>query len=159
MLKAIEEQNKKMENSDNYVKKLLMSYENGSYLKNYLLMLNVDFNEFQRSINNLIITQDSLSKSDDKFLTKFSTMNKIIMAKEKCNLLIDKIIIKLKQLILEYNFIQKVLDNIEINKNNNFIKFQEVMSNVKKKKERENYFAEVKSKLQEELSNAIIIGK
>ena len=122
-------------------------------------MLNVDFNEFQRSINNLIITQDSLSKSDDKFLTKFSTMNKIIMAKEKCNLLIDKIIIKLKQLILEYNFIQKVLDNIEINKNNNFIKFQEVMSNVKKKKERENYFAEVKSKLQEELSNAIIIGK
>ena len=81
------------------------------------------------------------------------------MAKEKCNLLIDKIIIKLKQLILEYNFIQKVLDNIEINKNNNFIKFQEVMSNVKKKKERENYFAEVKSKLQEELSNAIIIGK
>ena len=100
-----------------------MSYENGSYLKNYLLMLNVDFNEFQRSINNLIITQDSLSKSDDKFLTKFSTMNKIIMAKEKCNLLIDKIIIKLKQLILEYNFIQKVLDNIEINKNNNLIKF------------------------------------
>ena len=159
MLNAIEEQNKKMENSDNYVKKLLAGYENGSYLKNYLLMLNVDFNEFQRSINNLIITQDSLSKSDDKFLTKFSTMNKIIMAKEKCNLLIDKIIIKLKQLILEYNFIQKVLDNIEINKNNNFIKFQEVMSNVKKKKERENYFAEVKSKLQEQLSNAIIIGK
>ena len=159
MLNAIEEQNKKMENSDNYVKKLLAGYENGSYLKNYLLMLNVDFNEFQRSITNLIITQDSLSKSEDKFLTKFSTMNKIIMAKEKCNLLIEKIIIKLKQLILEYNFIQKVLDSVEMNKNSNFIKFQEVMSNVKKKKEKENYFAEVKSKLQEQLSNAIIIGK
>ena len=81
------------------------------------------------------------------------------MAKEKCNLLIEKIIIKLKQLILEYNFIQKVLDSVEMNKNSNFIKFQEVMSNVKKKKEKENYFAEVKSKLQEQLSNAIIIGK
>ena len=160
MLNAIEEQNKNMENSDNYVKKLLQSYENGSYLKNYLLMLNVDFNEFQRSIKNLIMTQESLNKSEnDKFLNKFSTMNKIIMAKEKCNLLIDKIIIKLKQLILEYNFIQKVLGNIEVNKNNNFIKFQEVMSNVKKKQEKDNYFGEVKSKLQEELSNAIIIGK
>ena len=160
MLNAIEEQNKNMENSDNYVKKLLQTYENGSYLKNYLLMLNVDFNEFQRSIKNLIITQESLNKSEnDKFLNKFSTMNKIIMAKEKCNLLIDKIIIKLKQLILEYNFIQKVLGNIEMNKNNNFIKFQEVMSTVKKKQEKDNYFGEVKSKLQEELSNAIILGK
>ena len=33
------------------------------------------------------------------------------------------------------------------------------MSNVTKKQEKENYFGEVKSKLQEELSNAIIIGK
>ena len=45
MLNAIEEQNRNLENNDNYVKKLLQSYENGSYLKNYLLMLNVDFNE------------------------------------------------------------------------------------------------------------------
>ena len=159
MLNAVEEQNKNMENSDNYVKKLLQSYENGSYLKNYLLMLNVDFNEFQRSIKNLILTQESLNKTDDKFLTKFSVMNKVIMAKEKCNLLIDKIIIKLKQLILEYNFIQKVLGNVELNKNNNFMKFKEVMSNVKKKQEKENYFGQVKSNLQEELSKAIILGK
>jgi hypothetical protein len=83
MLNAIEEQNRNLENNDNYVKKLLQSYENGSYLKNYLLMLNVDFNEFQRSIKNLIITQDSLNKSEnDKFLTKFTVMNKIILAKE-----------------------------------------------------------------------------
>ena len=159
MLNAVEEQNKNMENSDNYVKKLLQSYENGSYLKNYLLMLNVDFNEFQRSIKNLILTQESLNKTDDKFLTKFSVMNKVIMAKEKCNLLIDKIIIKLKQLILEYNFIQKVLGNVELNKNNNFMKFKEVMSNVKKKQEKENYFGQVKNNLQEELSKAIILGK
>ena len=159
MLNAIEEQNKTMENNDNYVKKLLLNYENGSYLKNYLLMLNVDFNEFQRSIKNLITSQEDLNKTDDKFLTKFSMMNKIIKAKEKCNLLIDKIIIKLKQLILEYNFIQKVLGNIEVSKNNNFMKFKEVMTNVKKKQEKENYFGEVKNKLQEELSKAIIIGK
>ena len=160
MLNIIEQQNKSMDNNDNYVRRLLQNYENGSYLKNYLLMLNVDFNEFQRSIKNLIIAQESLNKSEnDKFLVKFTVMNNIIMAKEKCNLLIDKIIIKLKQLILEYNFIKKVLGNIDVNKNNNFMKFKEVMSNVTKKQEKENYFGEVKSKLQEELSNAIIIGK
>ena len=160
MLNAIEEQNKTIENSDNYIKKLLSNYENGSYLKNYLLMLNVDFNEFQRSIKNLIITQESLKSSENnKFLTQFAAMNKIIMAKEKCNLLIDKIVIKLKQLILEYNFIQKVLGNIELNKNNNFVKFKEVMSNVNKKQEKENYFGEVKKNLQDELRNAIILGK
>jgi len=159
MLNALEEQNKNLDNNDNYVKKLLSTYENGSYLKNYLLMLNVDFIEFQRSIKNLIITQESLNNENDKFLTKFTVMNKIILAKEKCNLLIEKIIIKLKQLILEYNFIQKVLGNIEMNKNNNFMKFKEVMSNVQKKQEKENYFGEVKNKLQEELSKAIILGK
>ena len=160
MLNAIEEQNKTIENSDNYIKKLLSNYENGSYLKNYLLMLNVDFIEFQRSIKNLILTQESLKSSENnKFITQFAVMNKVIMAKEKCNLLIDKIIIKLKQLILEYNFIQKVLGNIELNKNNNFVKFKEVMSNVNKKQEKENYFGEVKNNLQEELRNAIILGK
>ena len=51
------------------------------------------------------------------------------------------------------------MGNIELNKNNNFVKFKEVMSNVNKKQEKENYFGEVKNNLQEELRNAIILGK
>ena len=52
-------------------------------------MLNVDFIEFQRSIKNLILTQESLKSSENnKFITQFAVMNKVIMAKEKCNLII-----------------------------------------------------------------------
>ena len=86
-------------------------------------------------------------------------MNKIILGKEKCSLLIDKIVIKLKQLILEYNFIQKVLKNIDYNKAEIFTKFKDIMSNNSNKQEKDNYINNLKNQLQDELSKALLFGK
>ena len=54
-------------------------------------------------------------------------------------MLIDKIIIKLKQIILEYNFIKKILNSSEFNKVDFFKKFKEIMAKDEHKQEKENY--------------------
>ena len=124
-------------------------------------MINDDYGEFQNSIKSLINYKNSLNNnsSGDKFMTKFSIMNKIILGKEKCSILIDKIIVKLKQLILEYNFIKKVLNNIDENKSDIFQRFKDVVISTTNKEEKENYVNDLKKKLQEELSKALIIRK
>ena len=57
-------------------------------------------------------------------------MNKIIFVKEKCSILIDKIVFKLEKLILEYNFIKKPLNNINENKCDIFQRFKEMATNI-----------------------------
>ena len=145
-------------------------------MKSYLNMINDDYGEFQNSIKSLINYKNSLNNnsSGDKFMTKFSIMNKIILGKEKCSIsimnkiilgkekcsiLIDKIVIKLKQLILEYNFIKKVLNNIDENKSDLFQRFKDAVISTSNKEEKENFVNDLKKKLQEELSKALIIRK
>jgi len=65
----------------------------------------------------------------------------------------------LKQLILEYNFIKKVLNNIDENKSDIFQRFKDVVISTTNKEEKENYVNDLKKKLQEELSKALIIRK
>ena len=81
-------------------------------------------------------------------------MNKIILGKEKCNILIDKIVVKLKQLILEYYFIKKVLNNIDANKVYMFQRFKEVITK-SNKQDKENYINELKLQLHQELTKSL----
>jgi hypothetical protein len=165
LLKEIESKknnsNNPEENDEIFIKNLLLNYQNGDTLKSYLNMINDDYGEFQSSIKSLIDYKNSLNNnsSGDKIMAKFSLMNKIILGKEKCSILIDKIVVKLKQLILEYNFIKKVLNNIDENKSDIFQRFKGVVSNTSNKQEKENYVNDLKMKLQEELSKALIIRK
>ena len=165
LLKEIESKknnsNNPEENDEIFIKNLLLNYQNGDNLKSYLNMINDDYGEFQNSIKSLINYKNSLNNnsSGDKFMTKFSIMNKIILGKEKCSILIDKIVVKLKQLILEYNFIKKVLNNIDENKSDIFQRFKDVVISTSNKEEKENYVNDLKKKLQEELSKALIIRK
>ena len=111
-------------------------------------MINNDNEEFQNSIKSLIEYKNSLkdNSSGDNAMIKFSIMNKIIFGKEKCNILIDKIIANLKQLILEYKFIEKVLNNIDENKSDIFQIFKETVTNISNKQEKENYVSDLKKK-------------
>ena len=149
------------ENDDIFFKNLLLNYQDGDTLKSYLNMINDDYGEFKKSIKSLIDYKNSLNNnsSGDKFMTKFSIMNKIILGKEKCSILIDKIIVKLKQLILEYNFIKKVLNNIDENKSDLFQRFKDAVISTSNKEEKENYVNDLKKKLLEELNKALIIRK
>ena len=149
------------ENDEFFIRNLLLNYQNGDTLKSYLNMINDDYGEFQNGIKSLINYKNSLNNnsSGDKFMAKFSIMNKIILGKEKCSILIDKIIVKLKQLILEYNFIKKVLNNIDENQSDIFQRFKEVITSTSNKEEKENYVNDLKKKLQEELSKVLIIRK
>ena len=149
------------ENDDIFIKNLILNYQNGDTLKSYLNMINDDYGEFKKSIKSLIDYKNSLNNnsSGDKFMTKFSIMNKIILGKEKCSILIDKIVIKLKQLILEYNFIKKVLNNIDENKSDIFQRFKDVVTSTSNKEEKENFVNDLKKKLQEELNKALIIHR
>jgi len=79
-------------------------------------------------------------------------MNKIFLIKEKCNILIDKIVVKLKQLILEYNFIKKVLNNIDENKSDKFQSFREIATNINNNQDKKDYINEASS-----LINKILI--
>ena len=160
LLNEFENQNNTTDESDSFIKSILLSYQNEDTLKKYLNILNDDYTEFQKSLKSLINYKCSLDDSNNnKFLTKFSIMNKIILGKEKCSLLIDKIVIKLKQLILEYNFIKKVLKNIDNNKTEIFMKFKDIMTNNSNKQEKDNYVNNLKTQLQDELSKALILGK
>ena len=160
LLNEFEKQNNNIDESESFTKSILLSYQNEDNLKKYLNILNDDYTEFQNSLKTLINYKCSLDDSNNtKFLTKFSIMNKIILGKEKCSLLIDKIVIKLKQLILEYNFIQKVLKNIDYNKAEIFTKFKDIMTNNSNKQEKDNYINNLKNQLQDELSKALLFGK
>ena len=161
LLDELENQNNNIDENDSFVKSILLKYQNEDTLKKYLNILNEDYIEFQNSLKTLIEYKSSMGKSNDnKFLEKFSLMNKIILEKEKCNLLIDKIVIKLRQLILEYNFLQKVVNNIDANKADIFNKFKNVITNVNNKvikQEKEKYVNDLKSQLQDELCKALVI--
>ena len=144
LLDELENQNNNIDESDSFVKSILLKYQNEDTLKKYLNILNEDYIEFQNSLKTLIEYKSSLDKSNDnKFLEKFSLMNKII--------------IKLRQLILEYNFLKKVINNIDANKADIFMKFKNVITNVNKKQEKENYVNDLKNQLQDELCKALVI--
>ena len=136
------------DNDEIFFKNLLLKYQNGETLKSYVNMINNDNEEFQNSIKSLIEYKNSLkdNSSGDNAMIKFSIMNKIIFGKEKCNILIDKIIANLKQLILEYKFIEKVLNNIDENKSDIFQIFKETVTNISNKQEKENYVSDLKKK-------------
>ena len=109
-------------------------------------MINNDNGEFQNSIKSLIEYKNSLkdNSSGDNAMAKFSIMNKFILGKGKCSILIDKIIANLKQLILEYKFIEKFLNNIDENKYDIFQRFKEIVTNISNKQEKENYINDLK---------------
>ena len=161
LLNQFETQNNTQNDCDySFIKSNLLNYQNGEVLKSYLNIINDDYTEFQNSLKNLINYHTSLDgENSNKFLEKISIMNKIILEKEKCNLLIDKITIKLKQLILEYNFIKKMLNGIEANKVDIFQRFKDVMANGNNKEEKENYINDVKAQLQKELSKVVVLSK
>ena len=120
-------------------------------------MINNDNGEFENSIKSLIYYENSLNDNSrgDKLIDKFSIMNKIFLRKEKCNILIDKIVAKLKQLILEYNFIKKVLNNIEENKSDIFQSLKEIATNINNNQDKKDYDNESSSII----SKTLIIDK
>ena len=149
-----------LEENDSFIKSILLNYNNQDTLKNYLNTLNDDYNEFQNNLKTLINYKSSLDNSNNNaFLIKFSILNKIILGKKKCILLIDKMVTKLSQLMLEYNFIKKILNNIDTNKVNKadiFQKFKDVMSTTHSKQEKGNFIQNLKMKLLKELNETLM---
>ena len=145
---------------NSFIKSIILNYYNNDTLKQYLDILNNDFTEFQNSLKTLIDYKTTFDDSNtNKFIAKFSIMNKIILGKEKCNILIDKIVIKLKQLILEYNFIKKALNNVDDKKAEFYQKFKEIMAKESKIEDKDNYVDELKMKLKEEVNKAFVKDK
>ncbi len=145
--------------NDTYIKSILLNYCNDNTIKNNLNVLNNDYVLFQNSLKKLIDYKSNFNDSNSStFFSKFSIMNKIIVGKERCNLLIDKIIMKLKQLTLEYGFIKKVVNNFDNNKTESFMKFKDIMTN-NKKQENDNYVNDLKMQLKDELNKALLINK
>ena len=148
------------EGEDPFIKTVLVNYQNGDNIKSYMDMISEDFSEFQKSIKSLIEYKASLNESsDNKFLSKLSVLNKIILNKEKCCILIDKIIVKIKQLLLEYKFIKKVLNSISENDSDIYKKLKDIAANTNNDQEKESYINNLKSKLQDELIKALILIK
>ena len=149
-----------LEENDSFIKSILLNYNNQDTLKNYLNTLNDDYNEFQNNLKTLINYKSSLNDSNNNtFLIKFSILNKIILGKKKCILLIDKMITKSSQLMLEYNFIKKILNSIDTNKVNKvdiFQKFKDVMSTTHSKQEKGNFIQNLKMKLLKELNETLM---
>lgn len=158
LMSELSKQKNNMNESDSYVKSILMNYQTDETFKKSLISLNTDYNEFEKNLNSLINYKYTINDSNNnKFMKQFSIINKIISGKEKCNLLIDKMITKLRQLILEYNFLKKVLNNVDANKADAFQKFKDIINNVSNKPDKENYTSDLKSLLQNELRKAIVL--
>ena len=119
------------------MKNFLLNYQKRDILNSYLNIINNDNLELLNSIKLFIDYKKSLNdnSSDGKSMTKFSIMNKSIMGRKKCSILIDKVVAKLEQLIFEYNFIKKVVDNID-EKNNSDIseKLKKIVTSYSNKK-------------------------
>ena len=153
------EKNNNDNDNDAYIKSILLNYCNDNTIKNNLNVLNDDYTLFQNSLKKLIGYKSTFNDSNSNtFFTKFSIMNKIIVGKEKCNLLIDKIIMKLKQLILEYSFIRKAVNNFDNNKTDFYMKLKGVMTD-NKKQEKDNYVNDLKMQLKDELNKALLNNK
>ena len=134
-----------------------MNFQNVNNFKNYLNILDEDYSQFQKSLKSLVDYKSSFcdTYSNNKISNKFSALNKIIFEKEKCSLLIDKIVNKLKQIILEYDFIKRVLKNSD-KRPEFFNKLKEI--NFGDLKENEHYVNDVKIQLTEELKKALTIN-
>ena len=158
LLNQFETQNNTQNNSDSFIKSNLLNYQNGEILKNYINIINDDYKEFQNSLKTLIDFQTSFDNENSNS-EKFSSMNKVILEKKKCSFIIDKINIKLKQLILEYYFIKKLLNGIGANKVDIFQRFKNAMINGNNKKEKGDYINNVKEQLQKQLSQAFVLKK
>lgn len=160
LMDNLEKEKNNFDEFDSFIIPILLKYRNENDLTIYLNLLNEKYSEFQKSIKNLIDYKSSLDGSNsNKFMAKFSVINKIILEKEKCCLLIDQIVTKLKQIFLEYNYIKKLLNNINPKKNEFFQKIIEIMSNINQYQEKENYVTELKRQLQEELKKILVIDK
>jgi len=141
--------------ADTYNKHLLMKYQKDDIINSYLSIINNYHVQFQRSLKSLIEYKNILDgRNDNKLLSKITIMNKIMYGKEKCSLIIDKILVKLKQMVLEYNLVQKILNNLDKNKLDFFKRFKGSVISNKQEKEKENYINSLKAKLQEELTKA-----
>ena len=156
LLDKFENEKNNLNECESFIKLIFLKYRNENNLAIYLNSLNEEYSKFQKSLRSLIDYKSSLDDTNsNQFMSKFSVINKIILEKEKCCLLIDQIETKLKQIILEYNFIEKLLNNINSNKNELFLKIKEIMSNIDRYQEKENYVNELKSQLQEELKKSL----
>ena len=160
LLDKFEKEQNNLDESDSFIKSILLKYRDENNLAIYLNVLNEEYSIFQNCLKSLLDYKSSLDDSNsNKFIGKFSVINKIILEKEKCSLLIEQIITKLKQIILEFNFIKQMLNNISSNKNELFLKVKEIMAKIDHYKEKKNYINELKNQLQEELRKILVIDK
>ena len=137
LLDKFEKEQNNLDESDSFIKSILLKYRDENNLAMYLNVLNEEYSIFQNCLKSLLDYKSSLDDSNsNKFIGKFSVINKIILEKEKCSLLIEQIITKLKQIILEFNFIKQMLNNISSNKNELFLKVKEIMAKIDHYKEK-----------------------
>ena len=146
-------------NNKSFNEIILINYQNDNNLKEYINMLNDDYSTFQNTIKSLIDCKSSLNEfNSNKYMGKISVINKIISEKEKCNLLIEKIANKLKQIFLEYDYIIKIINFFDINKGVFFCQLNEIMK-FYHEKEAVIYVNNIKTKMKEELRIAFDITK
>ena len=157
LINKLENETNNLDEKDSFIKSVLMNFQNVNNFKNYLNILDEDYSQFQKSLKSLADYKSSFcdTYSNNKISNKFSALNKIIFEKEKCSLLIDKIVNKLKQIILEYDFIKRVLKNSD-KRPEFFNKLKEI--NFGDLKENEHYVNDVKIQLTEELKKALTIN-
>ena len=141
----------------------LSNYKDNSTILSFLNNAMEEYTKFTKNLEYFMNNKESNFDSEEEFndiFIKENNKNDISenfkIKKIKCSLLISKIITKLSQFLLEYNFIVETINKIyEINKNcstlNNMLELIDINKNILSKKKIENFEKLLKS----EFDNAI----
>ena len=141
----------------------LSNYKDNSTILNFLNNAMEEYTKFTKNLEYFMNNKESNFDSEEEFNDIFIKENykndiseNFKIKKIKCSLLISKIITKLSQFLLEYNFIVETINKIyEINKNcstlNNMLELIDINKNILSKKNIENFEKLLKS----EFDNAI----
>ena len=141
----------------------LSNYKDNSTILNFLNNAMEEYTKFTKNLEYFMNNKESNFDSEEEFndiFIKENNKNDISenfkIKKIKCSLLISKIITKLSQFLLEYNFIVETINKIyEINKNcstlNNMLELIDINKNILSKKNIEHFEKLLKS----EFDNAI----
>lgn len=101
---------------------VLLSYKSDSSIKNYLNIALEDYMKFSKYLEFFMNNKEESSRTKDGTDDKVKKETSIFdIKKSKCSLLISRIITKLSQFLLEYNFIIQIIKEIIDNNKNNIV--------------------------------------
>ena len=114
--------------------KILLEYKGDSSIKNYLNIALEDYMKFSKLLEFFMYKKENSTDSKEKKENDKKSKKKtpiLDTKKSKCNLLIRRIMTKLSQFLLEYNFIVEVIKEIT-DKNKDCVVFKNVIEFIDK---------------------------